>query len=266
MSESYNIAEYREEIDAALKADSGRLGSVFREGDDSPGEIARALGVDTTGFVSNCRGHIAAIQEGKIPTTIRTALETARAVRGFLKRHEELPEKARIALERIAEECDRQAQNKALADKEEIENKKQSEELLKRPGIYVYSYPHYLNYPHIPIKDGVTDERMMMKVGMSGVGAKERIFGQTAAMPEEPVTLYLFTRVGEVRFSECSNNELLRKVEKQIHNHLRAIGHKRRHDAGGGNEWFLTNMETIASTAGLLHLDITYEYNPDDNT
>ena len=30
MSESYNIAEYREEIDAALKADSGRLGGVFK--------------------------------------------------------------------------------------------------------------------------------------------------------------------------------------------------------------------------------------------
>ena len=265
MSESYNIAEYREEIDAALKADSGRLGGVFREGDDSPGEIARALGVDTTGFVSNCRRHIAAIQEGKIPTTIRTALETARAVRGFLQRHEELPEKARIALERIAEECDRQAQNKALAYKEEIENKKQSEELLKQPGIYVYSYPHYLNYPHIPIKDGVTDERMMMKVGMSGVGAKERIFGQTAAMPEEPVILYLFTGVEKVEFAD-KDDVRLGEVETQIHNHLRAIGHKRRDDAGGGNEWFLTNMETIASTARLLHLDITYEYNPDDNT
>ena len=266
MSESYNIAEYREEIDAALKADSGRLGDVFREGDDSPGEIARALGVDTTGFVSNYRRHIAAIQEGKIPTAITTALETARAARGFLKRHEELSEKARIALERVAEECDRQAQNKALADKEEIENKKRSEELLKRPGIYVYSYPHYLYHPHIPDEDGVTDERMMMKVGMSGVGAKERIFGQTAAMPEEPVTLYLFTGVGEVRFSECSDNELLKKVEKQIHTHLEAIGHRRRRDAGGGNEWFLTNEKTIKSIANLLGLRTDDEDNLGDDT
>ena len=265
MSESYNIAEYREEIDAALKADSGRLGGVFREGDDSPGEIARALGVDTTGFVSNCRRHIAAIQEGKIPTTIRTALETARAVRGFLKRHEELPEKARIALERIAEECDRQAQNKALADKEEIENKKQSEELLKRPGIYVYSYPHYLKHPHILSQDGVTDERKMMKIGMSGVDARTRVFGQTAAMPEEPVTLYLFTGVGEVRFSTCSDDELL-GVEKKIHKHLENIGHRRSNDTGGGKEWFITNEKTIESIANLLDLRTDDEDNPGDET
>ena len=232
---------------------------------DSPEEIASALGVATKGFVSNYRKYIAAIQEGKIPTATTTALETARAVRGFLKKHKELSEKARIALERIAEECDRQAQNEALADKEEIENKKRSEELLKRPGIYVYSYPHYLKHPHIPDEDGVTDERMMMKVGMSGVDAKERIFGQTAAMPEEPVILYLFTGVEKVEFAD-KEDVRLGEVEKQIHDHLEAIGHRRRRDAGGGNEWFLTNMETIASTANLLGLDITYEYNPGDET
>ena len=64
MSESYNIAEYREEIDAALKKDKTRLGDVFNQGDRSPEEIASELGVATKGFVYNYRRHIDAIQEG----------------------------------------------------------------------------------------------------------------------------------------------------------------------------------------------------------
>ncbi len=265
MSESHSIVEYGEEIDAALKKDKTRLGDVFNQGDRSPEEIASELGVATKGFVYKLRKYIAAIREGEIPTATIMARDTAGAVRGFLKKHKELPEKARIELERIAEECDRQAQNEALADEEEIENKKRSEELLKRPGIYVYSFPHYLKHPHIPREDGVTDERKMMKVGMSGVDAKKRIFDQVTAMPEAPVILYLFTGVEKVEFAD-KEDVRLREVEKQIHDHLEAIGHRRRRDAGGGNEWFLTNMETIASTARLLGLDITYEYNPGDET
>lgn len=264
MSESYNIDEYREEIDAALKADPGRLGDVFRRGDDPSGEIASELGVLTSGFVSNYRRHIVAIRKGKIPTKISTALETARAVRGFLKRHEELSDDAQNALKEIEAKCEEVARDDALAEKEEAANKERNRKLERTPGIYVYSYPHYLHHPHILGEDGVTDTRMMMKVGMSEVNVKERIFGQTAAMPEEPKTLYLFTRVGEVRFSDCSDNELLRKTEKQIHGHLEAIGHRRRGDAGGGKEWFLTNKETVKSTANLLDLRTDDEDNPSD--
>ena len=266
MSESYNI---REEIEAALKKDETRLGDVFNQGDRPSEEIASKLGVPTSGFVSNCRRHIAAIQEGKIPTTIKTALETARAMRGFLKRHEELSDDAQNTLKGIEAKCEKVAQDDVLAEKEEAANKERNRKLDRKlertPGIYVYSYPHYRNHPHIPDEDGVTDARKMMKVGMSGVGARKRIFGQTAAMPEEPVILYLFTGVGEVRFSECSDDELLKKVEKQIHGHLEAIGHRRRRDAGGGNEWFLTNEATIESTANLLDLRTDDEDNPGDD-
>lgn len=266
MSENHNIVEYREEIDAALKVDHGRLGDVFRGGDGSPGEIASALGVPTTGFVYKLRKYIAAIREGKIPTAINTALETARAVRGFLKKSKELSNDAQNALEEIIAKCEEVARDDVLAEKEEAANKERNRKLERTPGIYVYSYPHYRHHPHIPDEEGVTDARMMMKVGMSGVGAQERIFGQTAAMPEEPVTLYLFTGVGEVRFSECSDDKLLGKVEKQIHDHLEAIGHMRRRDAGGGKEWFLTNEKTIKSIANLLDLDIAYEYKSGDDT
>lgn len=266
MSENHNIVEYREEIDAALKVDPGRLGDIFRSGDDSPGEIASALGVSTKGFVSNYRRHIAAIREGEIPTSITTALETARAVRGFLKRNEELSDGSQNALREIAVKCEEVARDDSLVEKEEAANKERNRKLESTSsiGIYVYSYPHYLNYPYISSEDGVTDERTMMKVGMSGVGTKERIFGQTAAMPEEPEILYLFTRAGEVRFS--SDDKLLRKVEKQIHNHLRTIGHRRSSDAGGGTEWFLTNKATIESTANLLDLRTDEEDNSGDDT
>ena len=267
MSESYNIAEYREEIDAALKADSGRLGGVFREGDDSPGEIASALGVTTNSFVYKYREYIAAIREGKIPAGATTAKQAASAARGFLKRHaQDLSDEAQNGLRKIAEDCEEAAQNPDVMEQEDEVNERRNRKLTEKVGIYAYSYPHYLKHPHVEGQDGVTDERKMTKVGMSGVDAEKRIFGQTAAMPEEPVILYLFTRVGEVRFSECSDDELLKKVEKQIHGHLEAIGHRRRRDAGGGNEWFLTNEATIESTANLLDLRTDDEDNPGDDT
>lgn len=268
MSESYNIDKYKEEIDAALGKDDTRLGEVFRlerEG-RSPGEIANELGVATKGFVYSHRQYIDAIREGKISTATTLASQTGSTVRGFLKRHEELSNVAQNTLKEVEAKCEEVARDDALAEKEEAANKERNRKLERTPGIYVYSYPHYLKHPHISPEDGVTDKRMMMKVGMSEVDAKERIFGQTAAMPEEPVTLYLFTGVGEVRFSECSDNELLKKVEKKIHKHLEAIGHKRRRDAGGGKEWFLTNKDTIESTANLLDLRTDDEDNPGNDT
>ena len=268
MSEDHNIADHKEEIDAALEKDGTRLGDVFRlerEGRSSE-EIARELGITTNGFVYNYRRHIDAIREGKIPTATTTASQTGSAVRGFLNRSKDtLSVDAQDALKEIATRCEEMARDDALADKEEDENKERGEELIKQPGIYVYSFPHYLKHPHIPSEDGVTDARMMMKVGKSGVDARTRIFGQTAAMPEAPVILYLFTGVERIESTD-SDADRLGGVEKQIHDHLKAIGHRRRRDAGGGNEWFLTNMETLASTAKLLGLDITYEYNPGGET
>ena len=252
MSES-NIAEYVEEIDAALGADPTLKGDIFRGMRDTPmAEMARVRG----GQVYKYRAYIAAIREGKIPAASTTAGQAASAVRGFLKRYtQSLSEGAQNELAGIAERCEEAARNPDRIEQEDEENKERNRKLAEKVGIYAYSYPHYLKYPYVKSEDGMTDDRTMIKVGMSAVGAKDRVFGQAAAMPEAPEILYIFTRVGAVEFlTHNDNNELLRKLEKQIHDHLRAIGHTRRSDTGGGKEWFLTNEATIESVANLLGL------------
>ncbi|MCE2431829.1 MAG: hypothetical protein J4F29_02720 [Candidatus Latescibacteria bacterium] len=49
------------------------------------------------------------------------------------------------------------------------------------------------------------------------------------------------------------------RIERKIHDHLRIIGH-------GGHqrkEWFLTNEDSVESTANLLGLKLHYKHNPE---
>ena len=66
-------------------------------------------------------------------------------------------------------------------------------------------------------------------------------------MPEEPKTLQIW---------KVENDGDLREIERKIHDHLRIIGH-------GGHqrkEWFLTNEQSVASTADLLGLTCHFDH------
>ena len=60
-------------------------------------------------------------------------------------------------------------------------------------------------------------------------------------MPERPKFLQIWV---------ADNDGDLREIEKKIHDHLRAISYGR----PTRKEWFLTNEQSIASTANLLGL------------
>ncbi len=112
-------------------------------------------------------------------------------------------------------------------------------------GIYVYTYPHY--YRHPVVKKGET-ERTYLKIGMSEKDAFKRVMQQKTGMPERPMFLQIW---------KVENDGDLREIEKKIHDHLRTIGHGR----PTRKEWFLTNEQSVESTANLLVSNFTLNSN-----
>ena len=116
----------------------------------------------------------------------------------------------------------------------------------------MYSYPHYLRHPVIkPEGDDTTDDRTYLKIGMSEDDVLKRVGQQKTGMPEPPQILQIWL---------VEKDSDIEKFEKKIQDHLRMIGH------GGPNkrrEWFLTNEQSVASTANLLGLALHYDHNQD---
>lgn len=253
------------EVAQALNVDPTRLGQVWRRADKKPPEIARELGNATTSFVYNYRRTIAALVDGELPSMPTPAKLVASALRGFAKRHQDgLSEHTIARLEGLAEQCDRVANDPLAIAREDSVDQKQTEEVEKRdtPGIYVYTYPHYLRHPVLP---GLEHEgtgagrqpRTYFKVGRSGRGVKERIANQMrgTAVPERPSLLRIYTIDPE---SE------LKGKEKRLHQHLRSADHGRERSQDHGTEWFLTHLEFLDDTADLLGLSTDYEPPEDD--
>lgn len=125
-------------------------------------------------------------------------------------------------------------------------------EISNKEKIYAYSFPHYVTHPHIENQDGFSDKRYMLNIGRTTNEASKRVFQQRTAMPEDPVLYYVFN-LGE-------SGHTLEETERKIHDHLKTIGHRRATDSGGGKEWFLTNFESVVSTADLLRLELELEF------
>lgn len=239
--------QYLNEVKEALDKDNSRLGEVWKlekEG-KSAIEIAEKLNVSTPGFVYTQRRHIKAILEGNLPDTPTTATQCGRALRGFLRHKDAFSEETIQTLEERAKECDRWATDPQALEEENEEVEKETVQALKSDvaGIYVYTYPHYDRYPVIPGEDDI-ESRTYLKIGMTSADASTRVNQQSTGMPESPKILQIWL---------VENESEIKEVEEKIHKHLRTIGH------GGENkrkEWFLTNEQSVASTANLLGLTL----------
>ena len=243
--------QYLTEVREALENDPQRLGDVWRltkEG-KSPDEIAEELDVSTTGFVYNIKSFIKAIENGDLSESPTMAGSCGRALRGFIKRGREceyLSPETIQELERRAEECDRRASNPQALKEEDAQVEKQTNQAVESgvAGIYVYTYPHYYRHPVVQETDD-TYARTYLKIGISKRDASERVMQQTTGMPEPPMLLQIWV---------IENDDDLRKIEKRIHDHLRTIGHGGRQR----KEWFLTNEQSVESTAKFLGLKLHY--------
>lgn len=255
----------REQIESALADDDMRIGDVYRlswleERDHS--DVAEALGLETVSGVYAYLGYINAIWRDMQTSSPSKASQTMSQLSSFLKRN-----KDSFSLDTqsyIQDSIDyylKISGNKQAILREGASSLTRIKELKGQNVIYAYSFPHYVQHPHIPNTDGFSDERYMLKIGKTTNDIDKRMSQQTTAMPEDPVLYYVF--------STDTSNYNLDDVEKSFHSHLNDIGHRRAESSGGGKEWFLTNFRTIISIAGLLGLKTEYDYeaiNDEDNS
>lgn len=94
--------EVRAELAALVEEDQSRLGDVYRltARGLTPPEIAKELGVDSSGFVSNYRSIARALLEGTMPSGPSTAKQAAGGVRG-LTRNARVSSQARSYLDEL---------------------------------------------------------------------------------------------------------------------------------------------------------------------
>ena len=256
MSDDRNPDEiYTEEIEAALLADERRLGEVFRakKADDtkSAQSIADDLGIGTVGYIYNTLNSIETLILCRVVARSPTyAAQKAGMLRSFGRKHAKaLSETTSQKLLALAAEHDNVVKDEEAIVQENEEIKRELESGVQKdvPGIYVYTYPHYMKHPVLEAEDDDTKTRTYLKIGMSETGMLGRIKQQnTTSMPEPPLVLRLYT-VPEGDITE---------IEAKIHRHLSAAEHGRVLMIGAGKEWFLTHLEFIDSTADLLGLQL----------
>lgn len=243
------------EVRNALTNDNRRLGDVWRLTDEgkTAEEIAESLGVSSSGFVSTYRTYIRAIEQGVLPNSPTLAKQTSGALKSFVKRHDFSLEVRRV-LEYRAGQCETRATNVQAIDEEVEEVEKQATDIAKMlvPGIYVYTYPHYLHHPVIEQNEDC-DARTYFKVGMSTRDAFKRAVKQSTGMPEPVMILQVWV---------TESNDDLKEIEGKIQEHLRTIGH--RNGRNKRREWFVTNEESVASIASLIGLKCHFDKRIED--
>ena len=232
---------------------------MWRHRDKSPKEIAEELEVATHGFVYNQRAVIAAIVDNEIPQSPSVARQASASIRGFVRRDsgKHLSGRTIQTLEERASACDGVAgdPDKIQSEQQEMDRQTVEAEQKDIPGIYVYTYPHYLSHAVVgeQVHEGTrssSSPRTYLKIGKSGRSVAERLANQMrgTAIPEKPVLLRIYA---------CDERSL-GDMEKRLHEHLRAADHGRTHVKRTGKEWFLTHMELLDSTARLMGLEIAY--------
>ena len=212
---------YREEVERALEENTARLGGVWRRRDKDPQTIARELDISTKGFVFSYRTFIKAITDGTLPEAPTVAKQCAAAIRGFLRRHPTLSPETRLILQERADECERRVNDPArrATEEQKLERQTRTAEEKAVPGVYVYALPHYLRYPVEISENDETDDRTLLKVGMSERDAINRFRQQrgSTALPEPPVLLRIYVGANGMDIAE---------VERKIHSHLAWIMHE----------------------------------------
>ena len=201
------------------------------------------------------------LQNSDLPSTTTQCRTIADEIRRFKNRSTlEISDFASSRIDWVIKNLLAKSEDPELVAKEKRENIQNDETFNRKPGIYVYTYPHYRMHPEIRATDD-TPERYHLKVGKTIRDTKQRVKEQTTGMPENPIPILLIVGIDSEIFRK--ETDLIGRLEKQIHEHLEIVGHARIRKKGGGKEWFLSNKETIISIADLMGL--IYE-DPDDQT
>jgi hypothetical protein len=232
----------RAEVETLLSDDETALGRVWaylHEG-LSAREMAEREGLTTTGFVSNYNSLIAVLRDGHIPEAPSRAQAGARRIRSWLRSKKLSPQLEAAFADQESLLTSRAEDKRAQAEEVAVAVKATEDaEASGRPGIYVYTLPHYLRYPYDPVTG-----KTMLKVGHSSTDAHYRAGsqGRLTALPEDPILL----RIYPVDASAAA--------ERDFHEWLRDADHAGSRTRRGGSEWFVTStkfLDRIARTKGL---------------
>lgn len=245
----------RNEISRYLTEDQTRLGDVYRlrERGLNPAQIAEELGIPSAGFAYSYGQQLDALLDGVLPRkSAHIARQTAARVRTLMKT-KQWSEDARTWLEELEGQLEAIGSDEVALAREEDAARHRTEQAegTGKPGIYVYSLPHYLRHPYDPERG-----HTLLKVGRSQVDVFQRTVQQsrTTALPEDPLLL----RVYETSSEDAST------IERYFHTFLEDADHLRNRSSRAGREWFLTTtkfLDRLALEKGLT-IEVVNELDP----
>ncbi|MBF6620139.1 MAG: hypothetical protein ITG02_07895 [Patulibacter sp.] len=231
------------EVEALLAADETFLGSVWRE--IRAGKTAAELADEweiTTGPIYSNLGTAATLREGRIPNGATKAKQDAGRVRSWLK-SKALSPSLRQTLVELEDALEARASDEGAAKREAsvAVEKSKSAEASGRPGIYVYTLPHYRRYPVDP-----DSGKTLLKVGHSSPDAYYRAGsqGRLTALPEDPILLRIYPVVESAA------------AEREFHEWLRDADHERPRSQRAGAEWFVTSTKFLDRIARSKDLEV----------
>ena len=149
---------------------------------------------------------------------------------------------------------DSQALSEEATEMEKVSGSLESE-LATLGGIYVYSYPHYIQYPKDPVS-----QRTLYKVGMSVRDPKKRVIEQVKSQtgtstPEDPVIVRVYTSSDVVNHDSSDSSrhaDSPKAMEAKFHKLLDSAGHTRESSILTNREWFLTDLDYLDTIAEVL--------------
>lgn len=237
----------RAEIVSFLLADQTRLGATYRAEQDglTDDQIMELFGIQTTGLLWKMRRMFKVLFDANIPTAPAVVLSSERKIRAMLANWPWSGE-AQSYFAELQDALAVQASNPEARVREDVAAGRQTAavEAQGRPGIYVYTLPHYYRYPYDP-----ESGRTLLKVGHSGAKmiARFREQTRTTALPEEPILLRVYPVCDE---------ESSAMIERKFHDLLKGADHNRPFTRSAGQEWFLTSERLLDAIAQVLGLPI----------
>lgn len=243
------------DIERALAVGTGREGRLYRLKKEKPGltrqEYANELDCSTASIWAT-NATLDYMMGGDTPENLSRVTNVRGRLRAFFKRHRKnLGPETINYFNDLLDECTSIINSIDPAKQNRMKQTTSDAESEGKPGVYVYTLPHYINYPVQPSDDEDTEDRTWLKIGMSNVDVVNRVRRQpTTMLPEPPVLLRIYS---------CGRRDIA-TVEKTIHKLLDAFDHNPNRLAGAGREWFMTSLPALDELADALNLKTEFAY------
>ena len=243
----------RSELESCMLEDEYLLGEIFtlyKEGVHDAKELVSRTSASNRGVVYNNLAMIRALLERKVPMGASMSRQSAWAVGRIMKNNMSMSPALKDYLSHLKLSLEDNTNNltAVLHDQDKIDQQSDalaSQAAIIQNGIYVYSFPTYLQFGTIE-----DQELHWLKIGSTKNSVWQRIVEQNrqTSMPEDPKLLRIYHK-DEMNIEE---------IEKKFHSTLERVGHERSaaRRTKAGTEWFATTLDAIDAIAELMDLQI----------